>query len=132
MNQKENLILANGQDKTADIRSCRYNSGTKKYDVTFLSGKKYEYNYSSIEWVRDPDKIDPTLVHIAHGERELFQIQSIFAFHARSGDYWHICFEDGAGGHMKSAVLKSRFLVWAKRKLGADWITSVSWLLLMS
>lgn len=97
MNQKENLILANGQDKTVDIRSCRYNSGTKKYDVTFQSGKKYEYNYSSIEWVRAPDKIDPTLVHIAHGERELFQIQSIFAFHARSGDYWHICFEDGSG-----------------------------------
>lgn len=36
------------------------------------------------------------------------------------------------GGHMKRAVLESSFLVWAKRKQRADWITLVSWLLSMS
>lgn len=97
MNQKENLIIVKGQEKTTDIRSCRYNPETRKYDVTFQSGKTYEYNYSSIEWVRNPDAIDPTLVHISHGERELFNMQSIFVFHARCGDYWHICFGDGSG-----------------------------------
>jgi len=65
LNQKENLILANGQDKTADIRFCCYNSGTKKYDVTFQTGKKYEYNDSSIEWIRTPDRIEPAHVHIS-------------------------------------------------------------------
>ncbi|MEG0654914.1 MAG: AAA domain-containing protein [Hydrogenoanaerobacterium sp.] len=106
MNQQHNLILANGQDKTADIRSCSYNTVTKKYDIIFRSGKKYEYNYSSIEWVRNPDNVDPTLVHISHKERELFNIQSIVAFHARNGDYWHIHFKDGSGRTYEKQSLK--------------------------
>lgn len=106
MNQKENLIIVKGQDKTAEIQFCSYNAEKKKYDVTFQSVKTYEYNYSSIDWVRNPDAIDPTLVHISHGERELFNIQSIFAFHARSGDYWHICFEDGSGRTYEKRSLK--------------------------
>lgn len=106
MNQQENLILANDQDKTANIYSCSYNTVTKKYDVVFLSGKKYEYNYSSIEWVQNPDNVDPTSIHIAHKERELFNIQSIAAFHARSGDYWHIHFQDGSGRTYEKKSLK--------------------------
>lgn len=106
MNQKENLILANGQDKTSDISSCCYHAGTKKYDVAFQSGKKYEYNYNSIEWVRNPDRIDPALVHICHRGRELFKIQSIYAFRARNGDYWHICFQDGSGRTYEKRNLK--------------------------
>lgn len=87
MNQKENLILANNQESTADIRFCRYNAQTQKYDVIFQSWKKYEYGYNSIEWVRNPDKVDPALVHIAHGGRELFHIQSIFAFQEHRGRF---------------------------------------------
>ena len=119
MNQKEHLILANGQDKTADIQFCRYNSGSKKYDVTFRSGKNYKYNYSSIEWIRDPGQIDPTLVHIAHGDRELFHIQSIFVFHARRGDYWHICFEDGSGRTYEKRNLRVEVSCLGEKKAGS-------------
>lgn len=118
MNQKENLILANGQDKTADIQYCRYNSGTKKYDVTFGSGKIYEYNYSSIEWVRDTEKVNPALVHIGHGDRELFHIQDIFVFHARGGDYWHICFDDGSGRTYEKRSLKIEYSCLGEKKTG--------------
>jgi hypothetical protein len=96
VNTRKNLILANGQDKTSDIQYCKYNSNTRKYDVTFQDGKTYPYNYNSIEWVRDPETMNPALVHVSHGERELFNIQSIFVFHARGGDYWRICFGDGS------------------------------------
>ena len=46
------------------------------------------------------------LVHISHGERELFNIQTIYEFHARSGDYWHICFHDGSGRTYEKRSLK--------------------------
>jgi len=72
MNQKAHLILNNGLDITADVRLCKYNQATKKCDVTFQGGKTYSYNFTSIEWVRDPESINPALVHIAHGGRELF------------------------------------------------------------
>lgn len=119
MNQKENLILANGQDKTADIRYCHYNSGTKKYDATFQTGKLYKYNYSSIEWVRDPEKIDPALVNIVQGDRELFHIQAIFAFHARSGDYWYICFDDGGGRTYEKRSLRIEGSCLGEKKAGS-------------
>ncbi|WP_195377184.1 AAA domain-containing protein [Anaerotruncus rubiinfantis] len=96
MNARHHLILANGQDKTTDIQYCKYNSNTGKYDVTYQGNKTYAYNYSSIEWIKDPEALDPVLVHIAHGEQELFNIQAIFVFRARCGDYWHICFNDGS------------------------------------
>lgn len=119
MNQKENLILANGQDKTADIRFCCYNSGTKKYDVTFQTGKKYEYNDSSIEWIRTPDRIEPAHVHISHGEHELFKIQGIYVFHARRGEYWHICFEDGSGRTYEKHSLKIAYSCLDEKRAGS-------------
>jgi len=96
VNARHNLILVNNQDKTADIQYCKYNSNTGKYDVTYRGGKTYAYNYNSIEWVKDPKALNPALIQIAHGERELFNIQGIFVFHSRCGDYWHICFSDGS------------------------------------
>lgn len=97
MDQTKHLILANGQDQTADIQFCRYHAETKNYDVIFRSGNRYAYNFSSIEWIRNPEHIDPALVHISHKGRKLFHIQHIFAFHAKNGDYWHIRFGDGSG-----------------------------------
>jgi len=96
MNQKAHLILNNGNDITADVRFCKYNQETKKYDVTFQSGKTYSYNYNSIEWIRDPEAVNPAFVQIVHGERELFSIREIYVFHATADDHWHVCFLDGS------------------------------------
>jgi hypothetical protein len=109
LNQKENLILANGKDKTADIQSCVSNKEGRKCVVTFQNGSKYRYNSSSIEWVKNPDIIDPALVRVAHEGRDLFHIQNIYVFHATSGDYWHVCFQDGSGRTYKKSSLKIDF-----------------------
>lgn len=96
MNARYNLILANGQNKTSDIQNCRYNPNTKKYEVIYQGGKTYFYNYNSIEWVKNPETLNPVLAHVSHDGRELFNIHGIFVFHARREDYWHICFGDGS------------------------------------
>ncbi len=90
------MILYNGQDITADVRFCKYNSKTGKYDVTFQSGKKYSYNFMSINWLKDPEALNPSLVRIYHGELELFSIQAIYVFHGSSTDYCRIRFSDGS------------------------------------
>lgn len=94
MNTRNNLILANGVNKTPDIQSCNYNKDKGKYEVVFHSGKPYLYNYNSIEWLTKPEVLDPFLVKVSHGERELFKIQDIRVFHARATDYWYIRFAD--------------------------------------
>lgn len=96
MNTSKNLILNNGKDITANIMSCQYNSNTGRYDVTFQNGKTYPYGYYSIEWLKNPEVLNPVLVHITHDNRELFKIQDIRVFHAKATDYWHIRFSDGS------------------------------------
>ena len=106
MNPKAHLILNNGKDITVDVMFCKYNQGTRKYDVTFQGRKVYSYNFSSIEWLREPEAMNPTLVHISHGEQDLFKIQEIYVFHAAADDYWHICFSNNSARTYPKRELK--------------------------
>lgn len=63
--------------------------------------------------------IDPALVHISHGERELFNIRSIFAVHAQSGDYWHICVGDGSGRTYEKHSLKVKMSCLGEKQAGS-------------
>ncbi|WP_425802364.1 AAA domain-containing protein [Desulfitobacterium sp. Sab5] len=96
MNTGKYLILNNGKDITADVKLCQYNSDTGRYDVTFKNGKTYPYGYQSIEWLKNPEILNPALVHITHDNRELFKIQDTLVFHAKVTDYWYIRFSDGS------------------------------------
>jgi superfamily I DNA and/or RNA helicase len=96
LNTSKHMIWHNGQDITADVRFCKYNSNIGKYDVTFQNGKTHSCNYLSIDWLKDPEVLNPSLVHIKHGERELFNIQAIYVFQGPSTDYWRIRFSDGS------------------------------------
>ena len=78
MNPKAHLILNNGTDITADVTFCKYNQETRRYDVTFQGGKVYSYNYNSIEWIREPEAINPVLVHLTREGKELFNIREIY------------------------------------------------------
>jgi len=95
MDRSKHLIIENGKNITNDVKFCKYNLSTQKYDVTFNSGKTYTYSYNSIEWVKNPEIINPVNVHIEHTGKELFKIQAISVFHAKATDYWHIRFSNG-------------------------------------
>lgn len=94
VNTSKNMILEKGQDITRSVTFCKYNPGTRKYDVTFVNGKTYSYNYNSIEWIRDPKEVNPQWCSISCGGRELFNISEIFEFRG-SRTYWLIRFGDG-------------------------------------
>lgn len=96
MDTSKHLILKDGKDITSDVKSCKYNPETKRYDVTFQNDKTYSCGFQSIERVRDPKTLDPGLVHIIHDGRELFKIETICIFHARAKDYWRIRFSNGS------------------------------------
>ncbi len=96
MDTNKHLILKHGKDITSDVIFCKYNKVTKKYDVTFQSGGTYSCSYQTIEWVMNPEIINPALVRIYHGDRELFNIQYICIFHTRMEDCWHIRFSNGS------------------------------------
>lgn len=97
MNTSQNLILYKNKDITDNISYCVYNPNTKKYDVTFKNGKVYNYNFLSIEWIRNPKTIDHQWLSIRNGERELFNVDKIYEFSSASSRYWHVLFTDGSG-----------------------------------
>lgn len=97
MNENQHLILNlnDGKNLTPDIKFCEYNHTTGKYDITFYSGKIYAYGYQTIEWLKDPDVLDPSLVHITRRGRKFFNIRDIRVFHATATDYWRVNFTNG-------------------------------------
>ena len=105
-----------------DLTKVRFNS--VQYNIRDLESKIYvpERNRLIIDTWLQYVKNRRTVVFCAsvkHGDRELFHIQSIFAFHARSGDYWHICFEDGSGRTYEKRSIKIEVSCLGENKAGS-------------
>ena len=96
MDAKKYLILIHKKDCTSNVVSCEYNEVTERYNVTFSSGKSYQYSRQSIEKLENPEPLDPALVHIDHQGQKLFDIQDILIFRAAATDYWRVFFSNGS------------------------------------
>ena len=86
MNTTKNMIIANGQIKTSSIESCKYNKATKKWDIQYIGGKLYSYNYMNVDWLKDPKILDPKMYSISRNGKEFNHIKVIYDF---SKDYNH-------------------------------------------
>lgn len=92
LNTKENLIILKGDDKTREIKSCKYNHYTKKYDVIFYNNpKQFNYGYNNVIWYRNPNIISPSAVKIKYNGKLLYNMKYISVF---NNVYWHIIFEN--------------------------------------
>lgn len=98
MNTRKYMIIVKGEIQTSKIRSCKYNSSTKKMDVEYYTGGKYSYAYDNVQWMSEPTALNSKLYHISREGRELFNIEEIYVFRDnRSGrNYWHVCLKDGS------------------------------------
>lgn len=105
MNTRNNMIIIKGEIKTPDITSCMYNSYTKKMDVKFNNGKTYSYAYSNVEWLTDPQVLNPNMYRITREGREFFDMKEIYVFRSTSESYWHICFDDGSETNYRQSDL---------------------------
>lgn len=96
MNTRENMVIIKGEIKTSDVRTCQYNSVSKKMDVEFNNGKKYSYAYSNVECLKEPQNLKPDMYRISRSGRDFFDIKEIYVFKGIHDTYWHICFADGS------------------------------------
>ena len=64
MNELKNCVIIFDKkikdyvDKSADILHIESDKINRKYHITFTSGGTYSYNYSSVEWRRNPTVVD--------------------------------------------------------------------------
>lgn len=90
MNIKYNMIIIKGEIKTPNIISCIYNPYTKKMDVKSNNGKTYSYVYSNVEWLKDPQVLNPNMYRISKEGRDFFGIKAMYVFKSTYESYWHI------------------------------------------
>ena len=88
MNIENHLILIKGEDKTQEVCSCEYENG--KWQVEFIKGKTYTYNYLSVVWLKGPTSHPATTV-VYQNNQPLSGVEKILDF----GDYIRICFVTG-------------------------------------
>lgn len=96
MNTRENMIIIKGEIKTYEINYCRYNKLSQKVDVKFNNGKIYSYACSNVEWLQNPQVINPNMFQVTREGRTFFNIEAIYEFRSTTTVYWHICFGDGS------------------------------------
>lgn len=96
MNTRSNMMIIKNEIKTSEIKRCKYNTDTKKWDVEFNNGKTYAYGYSNVEWLKEPVALNPNVYRISREKHEFFNIEAIYVFKGTYDSYWHICFRDGS------------------------------------
>ena len=94
MDEKRNLILIKGENKTCQIERCRYDPQDQRYHVTFTNGKTYPYAYSSVQWLKNPEVLNPSLYQISTTGTSYGNIHGIYVFRGND-EWWHFVFEGG-------------------------------------
>lgn len=102
MNERKNLILIKGEDKTRQIKLCFYDSQVQRCKVTFINGKTYPYAYSSVRWLKNPETHDPSLYKISKGDTS-FNIREIFVFRDTE-EWWHLILDKGSATYRRSEL----------------------------
>lgn len=104
MNNYNTIVLAKGQDVTADVLSYQYNGS--KCSLTFKNGKRYDYDSYNVTIMQNGKAVDSSLYRLNHNGRELFKIKSISIFSNNRVEYWKVVFEDGSVRNYERSTLK--------------------------
>lgn len=104
MDETRNLILIKGENKAWQIKHCCYDPQEQRYHVTFTNGRTYPYSYSSVQWLQDPEVLNPELYHIAKDGKTFYGVQSIYVF-KDFDEWWHLVFDNGSGRTFRKGEL---------------------------
>lgn len=95
INPTKEMIVIKGEIKTSSVKSCLYNSNTKRWDVTFTNGKTFPYAYDNVEKIYNPTKIDLSEFGLQEGGQTISGVKAIYSFKGRNRVYYHVVFESG-------------------------------------
>lgn len=90
------MIILKDKIRTSEVKFCEYNPVTKKMDIEFQNGKTYSYAYSNVEWLKEPNILNPNQYQISKSGRIFYYVEAIYVFQGSHDTYWHICFEGGS------------------------------------
>lgn len=93
MDERRNLIFIKGENRTWQIERCYYDPKDQRYHVKFSNNEKiYHYGSFSVQWLKDPEVLNPYLYQISTTGTPFGNIQGIYVFRG-SDEWWHLVFE---------------------------------------
>lgn len=99
------MILIKGEIKTSQIKFCKNDKQARRVNVTFTNGQTFPYSYNNVEWLKEPQVLDPNMFQISRNGCQFNNIEAIYVFRNGYLEYWHICFEGGKEGDYKRSEL---------------------------
>lgn len=78
MNEHKYLILIKGEDKTNNVRTVKYFEG--KQNVTFTSGKTYQYSYNNVEFIKCSKVIDVRSYDVKVSRTYYYNVEKVIVF----------------------------------------------------
>ena len=102
LNPRENIVVIDGQIRTAEIQYISANSRTQGYNITFIDRRNpnkergpYPYGPRKVLWLTTPVLFDPQHCHFYHNEKQE-QPSFIAAFQKGYSKYWYVEYPSGA------------------------------------
>ena len=100
------MIIAKGKICTHQVRECRYNPSTRRYELTYMSGARYSYVRNNVTFLQNPDIIPITnsIVEAEDGKR-FSDVTQIYEFYDNGLVYYHF-FSAGKGYYYCKAQVR--------------------------
>lgn len=109
MDARKYMIIIKNEIKTSEVRFCNYNRNTKKWDVQFKDGKTYSYSYINVEWLKEPQILNPNMFRIHKNGHTFFDVKEVYVFRNENNEYWHVCFGNGSeNDYLRSEIQITR------------------------
>lgn len=89
MDIHQHLILLKGEDRTENIAYCQFQY--EKALVRFSSGRTYRYSQKNVQWLSNPDRLDPSTLNGSRKELFLSGVEKALDF----GPYIRVFFQTG-------------------------------------
>lgn len=98
LNERENMIIIDGQVKTARIHSCQCGKNGSGYDIVYRTNpsKVFSYGRHRVVWLRDPVLFDPQQCCVYHKGYKLNLLSFIAVFSCGYEKYWYVEYANGA------------------------------------
>lgn len=107
MDAKRHMLIVNGEIRTKEIKSCKYNRDTGKRDIVFYSSDKvYPYAYDSVIWLTAPEVMNHSVYRFYRNGNELTRIYIVYVFTGKGHNYYHIRFMNGSEASYKDTELE--------------------------
>ncbi|MCR4684390.1 MAG: AAA family ATPase [Lachnospiraceae bacterium] len=122
------MIIAKGEICTNNVRYCKKNLSTHKYDLTFNNGSCYSYAMGNVVFMSNPKVLQPQdyVIGTPEGKR-FYGVKQIYEFDNKGVKYWHLTLSGFGLDYKKTdLIISENCLTDVKSANAFDYLKEIS------